>query len=115
MQLMKLIRIYFESVWLFILGVDGIDGVDVPKKNDISELTRLGFKCGNVTTQAMGSTYVSTYRFCGKPAIPGTNGGDGGCGGDGGESGEIQIFGLKNQSNIVQFQENGMKKPHSIQ
>lgn len=60
----------------------------------------------------MGASYISTHRFCGKPAVHATDGGDGGCGGSGGKSGEVKLFGLKlfNQSNIVSIQQNGMGK-----
>lgn len=94
----------------FILGVDGKDGEDVPEKRDVEELTKLGFKCGNVTTVREGSDYSVEHKFCGTPAIQGSDGGDGGCGGSGGKSGDIHILGLNNKSNILSFQQNGTKE-----
>lgn len=92
------------------LGIDGKDGEDVPKIKDENELTRLGYKCGNVTIIPNGSEYRVEHRFCGTPAIRGSNGGDGGCGGSGGEGGKVQLLGLMNQSNIASFGQNGMEK-----
>lgn len=91
-----------------ISGADGVDGEDVPKKDE-KELTRLGLKCGNVTIVRKGSEYTAEHKFCGAPAIRGSDGGDGGCGGFGGEKGEVQILGLIKQSNIVSFGQNGME------
>lgn len=88
--------------------MDGKDGEDVPQDKDISALISLGFKCGDVKTVVMGSSYITTHKFCGKPAVPATSGGDGGCGGSGGKSGDVQLFGLKNASNIITFQQNGI-------
>lgn len=93
-----------------VSGVEGIDGEDVPEKLSIDELTRRGFKCGNVTTVRRKSDYSVEHKFCGAPAIQGKDGGDGGCGGSGGRSGKVQLFGLTNQSNIVVSQQNGKKE-----
>lgn len=97
-----------------ILGIDGTDGEDVPKLKDEAELTRLGFKCGNVTIVNKGSEYRVEHRFCGTPAVRGSDGGDGGCGGSGGEGGKVQILGLTNQSNIVAVKQNGMGKYYLV-
>lgn len=96
----------------FISGANGIEGGDVPENNDVEELTALGCKCGNVTTVREGSEYSVEHKFCGSPAIQGSDAGDGGCGGPGGRSGEIKLFGLMSQSNVFVFHQNGMGKFH---
>lgn len=95
-----------------ILGTDGKDGEDVPKKK-VEELTKLGWKCDNDTITQKKSDFKIEYRFCGTPAIQGSDGGDGGCGGSGGEGGKVQIIGLMDPSNIASLGQNGMEK-HSF-
>lgn len=105
----KIIGIFFATFFytfhliVFILGMNGTDGYDVPALK-MSEL--LGFICNKTISSGKEET-ITEYKYCGSAAVQGTNGGDGGCGGYGGESGEVQLFGLSNQSNIVLVKQNG--------
>lgn len=106
-----IIGLNFTFIQLFIfLGIDGIDGNDVPEKKDYHELDILDLRCGDFVTVHNGTEYTAERKYCGTMATQGTNGGDGGCGGSGGSAGEVQIFGLTNPSDIVPVQQNGMGK-----
>lgn len=95
------------NVILIISGIDGKDGVDVPEKREYRDLDN--FKCADVVIERFQTEFTREHKFCGTLAIQGTDGGNGGCGGPGGKGGEVRILGLKNQSSIVSFQQNGME------